>query len=92
MAKYRVFWTEESWWETFVEANSKEEAIEKVDEWTEEVTDNMRECDDGFIQRSDADAELVVVDDFDDPRDDPAIADSIEDMAQEEKAFPSDKE
>jgi hypothetical protein len=31
-------------------------------------------------------------DDFDDPRRDPAINDSIKDMEEEEKAFPEDKE
>ena len=59
MAKYRVTWWEKNWWETFVEANSKEEAIQKWDDWTEEVSDGAQEAEDSFIDRSEADAELV---------------------------------
>lgn len=70
--KYRVFWWERNWWEAFVEANSKEEAIGKVEDWIPEVVDNMEEGE--FIDKGDIDAELVEFENIqmDEPEEDSA--------------------
>lgn len=60
MPKYKVTWWESNRWQTIIEAESEEDAIDKTMDMTEEAFDNAKETDDSFIESGDYEAKLYL--------------------------------
>lgn len=61
MPKFKITWWERNWWESTIEAPTKEDARIKYEDYDEQLYDKARETSDGFIERS-ADIDIEEVD------------------------------